>query len=87
MDPYANTQPKDVVLSKQDNAVELEHTSPSISIPVLMGRTFITNPDKKREQVCARIKKVKPLGRTTSDGKQELYQFKARAGDQTSKSL
>ena len=81
------TQPKDVVLSKRDNAMGLGHTLPSVDTPVLLGRTFINDPDEKGEQVLPWIKKVKPLGRTTPDRKQELFQFRARAGEQTFKNI
>ena len=64
-------------------------------MPTLLGRTFITDPDEMGEhdpdemgeQVQVKIKKVEPLGRTTPDGNQELFQFRARAGEQTFKNI
>ena len=34
-------------LTKQDNSMESGHTLPSIDTPVLLGRTFISDPDVK----------------------------------------
>ena len=82
-DPYSIMQPKNIVLSKRDNAEDPNHTLPTIDAPVLLGRTFINDPDKTGEQTQARIENVKPIGRYTPDGKQELFRFRARAGEKT----
>ena len=75
-DPYSTTQLEEVVLFEQDGMEGLDHSLPNIDVPVLLGRTFINDPDETGEQTRAWIEKVEPIGRTTPDGKQELFQFR-----------
>ena len=76
-DPYSTVRPGDMVLSKRDSVEGSNHVLPTINLPVLMGRTFIKDPDKAGEQTLAQIEKVEPIGRSTPDRKQELFQFRA----------
>ena len=44
---------------------------------------FINNPDENGEQVCAKIDEIEFTGKTTPDGKQELFCFRSRVGEKT----
>ena len=50
-EPHTTIQPGDVVLSKHDNVIGPDYMLPSIDVPVLLGRTFINDPNEREEQV------------------------------------
>ena len=56
-DPHFTTQLKDAVLSKQDNTVGSDHALPNIDMPVLLGRTFINDPDEGENKFGHRPRK------------------------------
>ena len=54
---------------------------PTVNVGLLMGRTFITDPDEEGEQKRAKIQKIEPADITTADGRQQLYKFRCKVGD------
>lgn len=72
---------EDIVRSKRDKRVELGQRLPNVDASKLLGRTFISEPDDKGEQLRAKIESIVPLGDHTADGKQELFRFRSRVGE------
>jgi hypothetical protein len=68
-------------LSKREGEVKNGGNLPHVELSTLLGRTFINDPDENGEQVRAKIEVVEPTGKTTSDGNQELFRFRARVGE------
>ncbi len=52
-----------------------------IEVKSLLKRSFTSNPTEDGEQFRATIEDITPTGDNTADDTQELYRFKARAGD------
>ena len=59
---------EDIVRSKRDKRVELGQRLPNVDASKLLGRTFISEPDEKGEQLRAKIESIIPLGDHTADG-------------------
>ena len=54
-----------------------------IDVSSLLKRSFITEPDENGEQVRAVIQEIEATGEKTADKTQELFKFRAKAGDET----
>ena len=54
---------------------------PTINVGNLLGRSFITDPDEEGEQLRARIESIEDTEDSTADGKQRLWKFKCRVGN------
>ena len=77
----------DVYLYKSNDTVEQGLPLPSINTSNLLGRMFMNDPNENGEQVRAKIELAEPLGRTTPDGKQELFRFCARVREKSFKNI
>ena len=61
INPYSTVQPKDMVLSKRDYIVGPDHVLPNVDVPVLLGRTFINDPNKRENKSGLGSKESKHL--------------------------
>ena len=82
----AVTNPE-TILSKREDHITTVGTLPTIDTSTLLGRTFINNPDKNGEQACERIDGIEFTGKTTPDGKQDLFRFRSKVGEKTYKNI
>ena len=62
-------------------------TLPTSDTSTLLRRTFIKSPDENGEQVHATIDRVEFTGKTTPDGKHDLFWFRAKVGEKTLKNV
>jgi len=74
---------EEFIRSVCQDKVEKGETLPDLRVDDLLGRTFITEPDKDYQQQRARILSVESEGLWTPDGTARLYKFKAKVGDKT----
>jgi hypothetical protein len=72
---------KDIVRSRQEQAIRAGKPLLNIDTSALRGRTFINDPDEKREQTRAKIDDIAPTGDWTADRKHQLFRFQVKIGE------
>jgi hypothetical protein len=69
----------DIIRASRENDGE---PLPVIDTSVLLGRTFIDDPDILGEQRCTTIDEIIPTDQqTTADHKHQLFRFRAKIGE------
>lgn len=70
------------IRSAMEDAVKEGGNLPTIDVESIQGRTFITTPDAEGEQKRAQIESVEPTEEFASDGKERLFRFRCKVGEE-----
>ena len=73
---------EDVVKSLHQDRVDRGERLPTIDSTGLLGRTFLPEPDDQGEQHRAKIEGIELTGKQTADGKEEIYKFRCKVGEE-----
>ena len=74
---------RDTVKSRRETHIKNGHPLPTLDTSSLLGRTFINDPSEDGTQVRAKIEQVDPLRGQLADGRQPLFRFRSKVGEET----